>query len=101
MLRPLATALNNPPQDRIAVVHGDERWTWEQLSLRAGQWRTWLVGMGVNADDLVAFALPNGPEFLALVFGIYLAGATPAPLSPKLPPSELADILDLMRPGLF
>jgi bile acid-coenzyme A ligase len=55
----------------------------------------------VKAHDLVAFAFPNGPDFLALAFGVYRVGATPAPLSPKLPASEREAILAIMRPAAF
>lgn len=53
------------------------------------------------ADDLVAFARPNGPEFIALAFGIYRAGATPAPISGKITPHERSAILSVMQPRLF
>ena len=100
-MRPLATVPSAYPADEIALIHGDARWTWGRLARRAAQWRVWLEGEGATSDGLVAFALPNGPEFLALTFGIYQAGATPAPLSSKLPASERADILALMRPAVF
>ena len=87
--------------DGIALIHGAQRWTWAQLQARAEQWRGWLQEQGVHHDDLVAFAMPNGPEFFALTFGIYRAGATPAPLSPKLPVRERDEILALMKPAAF
>lgn len=84
---------------RTALVHGGERVTFEELDVRSCCWAGTLVDRGVGADDLVAFTLPNGTEFLALAFGIYRAGATPAPISGKLPASERAAILDVMRPA--
>ena len=97
----LADAPARFPRNRTALVHGDTRWTFGNLEERAAAWAATLVARGVEADDLVAFALPNGPEFIALTFGIYKAGATPAPLSVKLPPVELRAILNVMRPRLF
>ena len=97
-LLPLATLFERVPPDREALVHGDERWTFGQLDARSAELAGWLNSQGVVADDLVAFALPNGPEFIALTFAIYRAGATPAPLSPKLPEAERDAILATMQP---
>jgi bile acid-coenzyme A ligase len=97
----LADAPSRQPANAIALVHRAERWTWAALDRRSAAWAAHLRQAGVGADDLVAFAFPNGPDFLALAFGIYRAGATPAPLSPKLPLSERDAILALMRPAVF
>lgn len=86
---------------RLAIVHGEERWTFADLDARSRDWAIWLRERGVVDDDLVAFARPNGPDFLALAFGIYRAGATPAPLSGKLTDHERDAILAVMRPRLF
>ncbi len=100
-LLPLATCLSRHPPAREAIVHAGQRWSFGALDRRAAQLAAWLGGRGVAPDDLVAFALPNGPEFLALTFAIYACGATPAPLSTKLPKAELDPILATMRPGCF
>lgn len=83
----------------VCLVHDDARWTWGELDRRSGQFAGRLIEAGVRPDDLVAFSLPNGPEFFSLTFGIYRAGATPAPLSPKLTEREMRDILDLVAPA--
>ena len=101
LMRALADVPAMMPADRIALVHGDERWTFGDLDERSAAWAVWLAAHGVIADDLVAFARPNGPEFIALVFGIYRAGATPAPVSHKLPPFEADAIIAVMQPRLF
>lgn len=97
-LLPLATIFARIPPTRTAMVHGDVRWSFGDLDRRSSGLAAWLQGRGVVAHDLVAFALPNGPEFLALTFGIYRCGATPAPLSPKLPDAEREAILATMQP---
>src|SRR3546814_7554825 len=74
-MRTLADVPAAFPPDRLAIVHGAARWTWGDLDRRSAQWCAWLTSRGVTADDLVAFALPNGPDFIALAFGIYRAGA--------------------------
>ncbi|MDB5575238.1 MAG: hypothetical protein JWR80_414 [Bradyrhizobium sp.] len=89
------------PAGQLTLVHGDTRWTFGDLDMRSAAWARWLVASGVAADDLVAFSRPNGPEFLAITFGIYRAGATPAPVSHKLPIVERDAILAVMEPRLF
>jgi bile acid-coenzyme A ligase len=100
-MRALADAPSHYPPDRPALVHEGERWSFSELDTASAAWARALVAQGVEADDLVAFALPNGPAFLALTFGIYRAGATPAPLSPRMPIVEREAILAVMRPRLF
>ena len=95
----LAAVPSHHRTEQTAQVQGEARWTWAALDQRARQWAHILLNAGVGADDLVAFALPNGSEFFALTFGIYMAGATPAPLSPKLPPVEIEEILAQMQPA--
>ncbi len=97
----LATSLARHDPAREAVVHGKQRLTFAELSAQAGVLSAWLQSSGVAHDDLVAYALPNGPQFIALTFAIYMAGATPAPLSPRLPDVERKAILATMKPGLF
>jgi bile acid-coenzyme A ligase len=97
----LADAPSRQPADRLALVHGAERWSWGDFDKRSAAWGARLREAGVKPDDIVAFAFPNGPDFLALIFGVYRAGATPAPISPKLPDIEREAILALMRPAVF
>ncbi|WP_072383303.1 AMP-binding protein [Novosphingobium sp. NDB2Meth1] len=95
---PLADLFARVPPEREALVHGAQRWTFGDLDKRSAQLAAWLIGKGVEPHDLVAFQLPNGPEFLALAFAIYRCGATPAPLSYRLPPAERDAILSVMQP---
>ena len=97
----LAHILARHPAKGLAIGYNDQRWTFADLDARSDVWARWLVGQGVGVDTLVAFCRPNGPEFLALTFGIYKAGATPAPISHKLPMLERDAILAVMQPALF
>lgn len=100
-MQSLANVPARYPPDRLALVHAEARWTFGDLDARSLAWARTLVARGVVANDLVAFSLPNGPEFIALAFGIYRAGATPAPISGKLPAFERDAVLAVMRPRLF
>ena len=74
---------------------------WAGLEARASRWARLLAAHGVGPDALVAMSMANGAEFLAASFGIWKAGATPAPLSPKLTAAERREILEIMRPAAF
>ncbi|HAD25699.1 MAG TPA: acid--CoA ligase, partial [Alphaproteobacteria bacterium] len=58
------------------------------------------AGLGVGQDDFVTIALPNGIEFYAAAVASWKLGATPQPVSAKLPPAELDAIIELVRPKL-
>lgn len=99
-MRALADVPAAFPADRLAIVHGAARWSWGELDRRSRQWCAWLAERGVVRDDLVAFSLPNGPDLIALAFGIYRAGAIPAPISWKITEHERAAVIAVMQPRL-
>lgn len=94
----LADLFTRVPPEREAVIYGVDRWTYGELDDRSAQLAAWLIALGVEPNDLVAFQIPNGPDFLALTFAIYRCGATPAPLSPHVPVAERNAILAVMQP---
>ena len=49
----------------------------------------------------MAIALPNGPAMLEVAFACWALGATPAPVSHRLPPLELQAILALLDPKVI
>lgn len=86
--------------DRPALTFEGTTLTRRELASRVNRRARSLAQAGVQAGDFVAIALPNSPAFLELAFAVWALGATPAPLSHKLPPAELAGILDLLKPRL-
>lgn len=52
-----------------------------------------LDAIGVAQNAVVALPMPNSFEQLAFFFGSWRLGATPLPVSPKLPDAELAKVL--------
>src|SRR4029453_9344040 len=79
------TAPGRPPLD-YAALH-------EALSRTRGALR----GLGIGPGDVVAVALPNGPELATAILGIMAAGAC-APLNPGLRPPELHAYLAALAP---
>ncbi len=63
------------------------------FALRAGRLAGWLQGMGVAPGDRVAIYLGNRPEYLIILYGIWIAGAAAVPINAKLHPREVAWIL--------
>lgn len=63
--------------DRIAVIGGDERWTYSDLLARSEKAASAFLSLGLKPGDRVIVQLPNIPEFLSVVFGLFLAKLIP------------------------
>src|SRR3954451_14770405 len=77
--------------DLPVVLEDDgQTWTWADLARGAA-----LVAdrLGEQAGRTVVVSARNGGAFVCGLFGLWLAGAVPAPLSPKLPSFERGRIL--------
>jgi long-chain acyl-CoA synthetase len=75
---------------RTAIISGDKRLTYAQLSAMASQVAGGLVAMGIRPGDHVALMCPNLPYFPMAYFGILKAGAVVVPLNVLLRPREIA-----------
>ncbi|MFY0634024.1 MAG: AMP-binding protein [Vannielia sp.] len=53
-----------------------------------------LAARGLGKGDNIAVFLPNGPDYLPLLYGIWTAGATAVPVNAKLHPKEVAWIVE-------
>ncbi|MDC1512727.1 DUF2817 domain-containing protein [Porticoccaceae bacterium] len=56
---------------------------------------------GVSLNDFVIIALPNSIEFFVACVAIWKLGATPLPVSNRLPTRELQAIVELANPALI
>jgi bile acid-coenzyme A ligase len=56
------------------------------------------AALGVGPGDMVTIALPNSVEFVVAVVAAWKLGATPQPVSSRLPKRELDSIIDLASP---
>lgn len=79
--------------DRVAIKHLDRKLTyrdaWEQ-SLKAA---AVFQHMGVRPGDRVGILLPNVPEFLTALHGVWLAGGVGVAVSPLMVREEVGRIL--------
>jgi bile acid-coenzyme A ligase len=84
----------------VAIVHEAEEITWLELEASTNKLARAYSQLGVKADDFVTVALPNGVEFFQSCIAIWKIGATPQPVSAKLPKFELDQIIELAKPSL-
>jgi len=63
--------------DRLAVVGGSQRWTYAELDRRASALAAGFLGAGLRQGDRVLVHLPNIPDFIAVVMGLFRAGLIP------------------------
>ncbi len=82
--------------DRIAVVGGDARWTFAELEVRAERIARGLLALGLAPGDRVVVQLPNIPEFLSVVFGLFRARLVPVY---ALPAHRHVEIAHFARTG--
>ena len=88
------------PKDTIAVSHGAETLSWEQLERNANARARAFAARGVKPGDFVAIGLPNGNVFFETTFAVWKCGATPTSLSWRLPRGEAAAVLEILKPSL-
>ncbi len=75
--------------DKLALIIGEQRWTYHQLNQMVNAVCARLQTAGVQAGDFVAMLLPNGLPAVCLVHALARLGAILVPLNTRLTPSEL------------
>jgi bile acid-coenzyme A ligase len=86
--------------DAPAVTHEGETVTFAELEARSNRLARAYEALGVRENDFVTIALPNGIEFFEATFATWKLGATPQPVSAKLPAFERDQIVELCAPSL-
>jgi bile acid-coenzyme A ligase len=86
--------------DTVAVSHNGDTVTWTELDARTNRLARAYAELGVKQDDFVTIALPNGIEFFESTFATWKLGATPQPVSAKLPKFERDQIVEVGEPSL-
>lgn len=84
--------------DRPAVTCGDEMVTYPQLIDRIDDLAHELRELGVGEGDMVTIALPNSVEWFVAFAAAWRLGATPQPVSSRLPQREIDAIVELANP---
>jgi bile acid-coenzyme A ligase len=86
--------------DAPAVTCGDETITRAELRDRTDRLARAWARLGVTPGRLVTIGLPNGIAFVEATVAAWKLGATPQPVSHRLPRAELAGIIALADPAL-
>src|SRR5260221_282100 len=81
----------------IAVTFEDQSISWGELHRRTNRMARALEKRGVKLGDFVTIALPNGIGFIEAAYAAWKLGATPQPVSSRLPLAELRAIVELAR----
>ena len=87
----LEAAAAHPDADAI-VLPGD-RVSYREFAAGAAEWARVLIALGVLKGDHVGILLPNGTEFMQVLFGAMLAGAVPVPINARYRGPEIAALL--------
>jgi bile acid-coenzyme A ligase len=87
--------------DHPAVTDEHRTVTRAELEALACDTAEEFAGLGVEQGDIVVLALPNCVEFLAAMIASWKVGATPTPVSSRLPKRELDGIVELAAPALI
>ncbi|PMQ04701.1 Tyrocidine synthase 3 [Dyella sp. AD56] len=79
--------------DAVAVVCGEEQWSYAALNMRANRIAHGLLAAGVQAGDRVGICLTRGPWMVAAVLGVVKAGAAYVPMDPSHPAQRQAETI--------
>jgi long-chain acyl-CoA synthetase len=85
------TAATHP--DRIACYYYKQHLKYSEVADEARRVATMLVKHGVRPGDRVGILLPNMPEYISTINGIWMAGGIAVALSPLSVPNEINGIL--------
>ncbi|GAB1340024.1 hypothetical protein ACE1SV_66140 [Streptomyces sp. E-15] len=80
--------------DAIAVTHGNQQWTYNDINTRANQLAHHLRDTGITPDTLIAVCLDRSPDLIATLLGILKAGAAFVPLDPDYPTDRITYMIE-------
>jgi fatty-acyl-CoA synthase len=80
--------------NRIAVIHGDRRYSYRQFYDRARQLASALSRAGIRPGDTVSVMLPNVPAMVESHYGVPMLGAVLNTINTRLDAATVAYILE-------
>jgi long-chain acyl-CoA synthetase len=87
--------------DTIAVIAGDEAWTYRQLTQWITQFAQGLTAHGVLPGQRIALHLTNKPELIVAYYACMLTGIIAAPINTRLKAPELESLMRRLTPALY
>ncbi len=79
--------------ERIAIIHGEQHYTWKQTYERCRRLASALMRRGVAPGDTVATMLPNVPAMYEAHFGVPMTGAVLNTLNTRMDAEAIAFML--------
>ena len=79
---------------KVAVVHGDRRYTYRELDERVNRLASALILAGLAPGDRVAFLAPNIPPLLEAHYGVPAAGGVLVTINTRLGREDVGYILE-------
>jgi O-succinylbenzoic acid--CoA ligase len=73
----------------IALIHGDQHWTYAELNELVAGLASRLAAAGVEAGQHIAVLMPNRVETIVLIHALARLGTVLVPLNTRLTPAEL------------
>ena len=85
--------------DALAVISGDARLSYGQLSGLSNRYARWALANGVRVGDVVGLMMRNSADYLALWLGVTHVGGVVALLNTNLVGASLADCIAAAAPN--
>ncbi len=83
--------------DKTALIYMGKRITYRELDRLSNRFARYLLGLGLQPDDVVGLHMPNIPAHYIALIGVQKAGCVSTGLSPLLTPSEMEHQLNDSR----
>ncbi len=80
--------------EAIALICEQQQLTYRELNHRANQLANYLIGLGVQPDELIGMAIERSIDTIVSILGILKAGGAYLPLDLAYPPERLAFMLE-------
>jgi benzoate-CoA ligase family protein len=83
--------------ERTALLTDAGRWSYRQVQALSNRYANVLSSAGVAPEQRVIIALPDGPDYVAALFGILKIGAVVVMVNPELKPDAIGYFFEYSR----
>ena len=87
--------------DKVAVLQGQRKVTYEELDLGVSRFAFFLSGEGLQSGDRTAILLDNSPEYIVAYLGVHKAGGISVAVNTQSSVYELKKIFDNCMPSVL
>ncbi|GEM_PF-624033 len=84
--------------DKIAVIHGENQYSYSELDSCINQCSKWLLDNNLQQGDRVVLVLPNAPEYIVAFLAVVNIGAIVVPADPGHKADRLGFIVEETSP---